>query len=134
VLSLGPAAVSRLAPFLEEMHTVGVEVEAFGADALVVRGLPDFLADRDPEALLTELLQRLEGGAKPDLDTFRRELNAELACRAAIKKHAQLPPALAQQLIADLMACEVPQTCPHGRPIIKKLTLGELDRSFGRRV
>ncbi len=134
VLGLGPAAVSRLAPFLEEMNAVGIEVEAFGADALVVRGLPDFLAERDPEALLTDLLHRLERGGKPDLDAFRRDLNAELACRAAIKKHERLSPALASQLIADLMACEVPQTCPHGRPIIKKLSLGELDRSFGRRV
>lgn len=116
VLGLGPAAMSRLAPFLEEMNTVGIEVEAFGADALVVRGLPDFLAERDPEALLTDLLHRMERGGKPDLDAFRRDLNAELACRAAIKKHERLSPALAQQLIADLMACEVPQTCPHGRP------------------
>jgi DNA mismatch repair protein MutL len=134
VLALGPAALARLTPFLDELNAVGVEVEPFGADALVVRGLPDFLADRDPESLLTDLLHRLEAGAKPDLDAFRRDLNAELACRAAIKKHAHLPPALAQQLVAELMACEVPQTCPHGRPIIKKLTLGELDRSFGRRV
>jgi DNA mismatch repair protein MutL len=134
VLGLGPAALSRLAPFLEEMNAVGIEVEAFGADTLVVRALPDFLAERDPEALLTDLLHRMERGGKPDLDAFRRDLNAELACRAAIKKHERLGPALAQQLIADLMACEVPQTCPHGRPIIKKLTLGELDRSFGRRA
>jgi DNA mismatch repair protein MutL len=134
VLALGPAAVSRLSPFLEEMHAVGVEVEAFGADALVVRALPDFLADRDPEALLVDLLHRMEAGGKPDLDAFRKDLNAELACRAAIKKHARLSPELATQLIADLMACEVPHTCPHGRPIVKKLTLGELERSFGRRV
>ncbi len=134
VLALGPAAVSRLAPFLEEMHAAGVEVEAFGADALVVRGLPDFLADRDPEALLTDLLHRMEAGGKPDLDAFRKDLNAELACRAAIKKHARLSPELATRLIEDLLACEVPHTCPHGRPIVKKLTLGELDRSFGRRV
>ncbi len=134
VLALGPAAISRLSPFLDEMHAVGVEVEAFGTDALVVRALPDFLADRDPEALLTDLLQRMEAGGKPDLEAFRKDLNAELACRAAIKKHARLSPELATRLIADLMACEVPHTCPHGRPIVKKLTLGELDRSFGRRV
>jgi DNA mismatch repair protein MutL len=134
VLALGPAAVSRLSPFLEEMQAVGVEVEPFGADALVVRALPDFLADRDPESLLADLLHRLEQGAKPDLDTFRRDLNAELACRAAIKKHAALSPELATRLIEDLLACEVPHTCPHGRPILKKLTLAELDRSFGRRV
>ena len=133
-MHLGPAALSRLAPFLEELNAVGVEVEAFGNDALVVRGLPDFLVDRDPQALLEDLLCRLEFEGKVDLDVFRRDLNAELACRAAIKKHHVLPPDLALRLIEDLLACDVPHTCPHGRPILKKLTLGELERSFGRRV
>ncbi|MBI3129764.1 MAG: DNA mismatch repair endonuclease MutL [Acidobacteria bacterium] len=134
VVTLGPAALSRLSPFLEELNAVGVECEAFGTDAVVVRALPDFLAERDPQALLEDLLARMEAGGKPDLGTFRRDLNAELACRAAIKKHHRLPSDLALRLVMDLMACEVPHTCPHGRPIIKKLTLGDLERSFGRRV
>jgi len=132
-LHLGPAALSSLAPFLEELNQVGLECEAFGDDALVVRGLPDFLADRDPLALVEALQERLEQGGKLDLDAFRKELNAELACRAAIKKHWHLDGPLVIQLVRDLLACAVPQTCPHGRPVIKKLTRSELERSFGRR-
>lgn len=134
VLQLGPAAVARLSPFLDELNAVGVEVEAFGADALAVRGLPDFLADRDPQGLMEDLLARLEREGKADLDAFRRDLNAELACRAAIKKHERLPADLALRLVKDLLACESPNTCPHGRPILKKLSLSDLERSFGRRV
>jgi len=134
VVHLGPAALARLTPFLEEMNRIGVECESFGEDALAIRGLPDFLIDRDPQNLLEDLLARLEQEGRVDLETFRRDLNAELACRAAIKKHHRLPPDLALRLIQDLMACEVPHTCPHGRPVIKKLTRGELERSFGRRV
>ena len=134
VVQLGPAAVARLSPFLEELNAVGVEMETFGADALVVRGLPDFLSDRDPQALLEDLLARLERTGKAGLDAFRRDLNAELACRAAIKKHERLAPGLALRLVKDLLACETPNTCPHGRPILKKLTLDDLERSFGRRV
>jgi DNA mismatch repair protein MutL len=132
-VQLGHAALARLTPFFEEFNAVGVECEPFGDDALVIRGLPDFLVDRDPQTLMEDVLHRLEREAKFDLDAFRRDLNAELACRAAIKKHHRLPPDLALRLIQDLMACEVPHTCPHGRPIIKKLSLGELERSFGRR-
>ena len=134
VVQVGPADLARLQPFLPELAVAGVEAEAFGADALVVRGLPDFLVDRDPQTLLDDLLIRLEREGRVDLDTFRRDLNAELACRAAIKKHHALPPELALRLIQDLLACEVPNTCPHGRPILKKLSLGDLERSFGRRV
>jgi len=134
VVQLGPQALARLLPFLPELEAAGVEAEAFGAGALVIRGLPDFLVDRDPQALLDDLLERLEREGKVDLDTFRRDLNAELACRAAIKKHHALPPELALGLIRDLLACDVPNTCPHGRPILKKLTLDDLERSFGRKV
>jgi len=134
VVQLGPEALARLTPFLAELAATGVEAEPFGADALVVRGLPDFLVDRDPQALLEDLLERLEREGRVDLDAFRRDLNAELACRAAIKKHHALPPQLALALIQDLLACEVPNTCPHGRPILKKLTLDDLERSFGRKL
>jgi len=134
VVRVGPAALARLAPFLEEFDRAGLEVEAFGDDSLVVRGLPDFLAERDPQALLDDLLARLDTQGRVDLDLFRRELNAELSCKAAIKKHHQLPPELAQRLVEDLLACAVPHTCPHGRPVIKKLTRTDLERSFGRRV
>jgi DNA mismatch repair protein MutL len=134
VVQVGPEALARLTPFLSELAAAGVEAEPFGGDALVVRGLPDFLAERDPQALLEDLLERLEREGRVDLDAFRRDLNAELACRAAIKKHHALPPDLALALIQDLLACEVPNTCPHGRPILKKLTLDDLERSFGRRA
>jgi DNA mismatch repair protein MutL len=134
VVQIGPEALARLTPFLSELGAAGVEAEPFGDGALVVRGLPDFLADRDPQALLEDLLARLEREGRVDLDAFRRDLNAELACRAAIKKHHALPPDLALGLIQDLLACEVPNTCPHGRPILKKLTLEDLERSFGRRL
>jgi len=134
VVQVGPEALARLTPFLSELEAAGVEADPFGDGALVVRGLPDFLADRDPQTLLEDLLARLEREGRVDLDTFRRDLNAELACRAAIKKHHALPPDLALGLIRDLLACEVPNTCPHGRPILKKLTLEDLERSFGRRI
>lgn len=134
VVQVGPAGLSRLLPHLEAFAQAGLEVDPFGEDALIVRGLPDFLVDRDPEGLIEDLLARIEGGGKLDLDAFRRELNAELACRSAIKKNHALLPELAQRLLEDLQACQVPHTCPHGRPIFKKLGRSELERSFGRRV
>jgi DNA mismatch repair protein MutL len=133
ILEVGPAALSRLTPWLAELQAVGVDVEGLSAGALVVRGLPDFLTDRDPQGLLEDLLTRLEEAGRLDLDHFRRELNAGLACRAAVKKHESLPEPQARHLIQDLLACEAPHTCPHGRPVMKVLSLADLERSFGRR-
>ena len=133
LVQLGAAAFARLSPFLGELNALGVACEPFGDGTLAVRALPDFLAQRDPRDLLEDLLRRLERDGKADLDTFRRELNAELACKAAVKKHEPLPGPQAEALLRDLMACDVPHTCPHGRPVIKKLTRTDLERSFGRR-
>ncbi|MDR2697851.1 MAG: DNA mismatch repair endonuclease MutL [Holophagales bacterium] len=133
VINIGRTHAAKLSPFLEELCRIGVEVEAFGEDAVTVRGLPDFLARREPESLIEDLLIRMESAGSVDLDYFRIELNAELACRAAIKKNSALDSAQAQALLESLIKCDKPLTCPHGRPVIKKMTLLELERSFGRR-
>lgn len=133
ILQLGASAFARIAPFLDELKAVGIDCEPFGSAALALRALPDFLIHRDPQELLEDLRIRLEREGRIDLATFRRELNAELACKAAVKKHEPLDAPQAYALLQDLLACEVPHTCPHGRPILKKLTRTELERSFGRR-
>ena len=133
VVNIGRPAMARLEPFLEELCAVGLEVEPFGESSITVRALPDFLIDRDPEQLLEDLLARMEDGGKPDMNLFRADLNAELACRSAIKKNHALEPMQAQALLELLVGCETPHTCPHGRPVIKKISLFELEKSFGRR-
>jgi DNA mismatch repair protein MutL len=132
-IALGRAEMARINPFLEELCSVGVDVEAFGDDAVTVRALPDFLIDRSPESLIEDILAKLESSAAPDLGHFRKDLNAALACRSAIKKNHALDAVQAQALLEALISCETPLTCPHGRPVIKRMTLAELERSFGRR-
>jgi DNA mismatch repair protein MutL len=125
--------MARLEPFMEELRGVGLDAEPFGESSITVRAMPDFLIDRCPEQLLEDLVTRMENGGKPDLDHFRADLNAELACRSAIKKNHPLDPMQAQALLELLMDCDAPQTCPHGRPVMKKIALAELERGFGRR-
>jgi DNA mismatch repair protein MutL len=74
----------------------------------------------------------METTTRASLDDFRKSLNAELACRSAIKKNHALGPAQAQFLLSALIACDSPLACPHGRPVMKKIPLAELGRSFGR--
>jgi len=133
VINIGHAAMAKLNPFLEELCNIGVEVEAFGEDVITIRALPDFLMQRDPESLMEDILTRMESTGNTDLNHFRKELNAELACRSAIKKNHPLDSVQAQALLESLISCDAPLTCPHGRPVMKKITTLELERSFGRR-
>jgi DNA mismatch repair protein MutL len=133
VVNVGRSAMAMLEPFMEELRGVGLDVEPFGESSITVRALPDFLMNRDPEQLMEDLMARVGEGGRPDLDHFRADLNAELACRSAVKKNHALDPAQAQALLELLMACDTPLTCPHGRPVVKKISLAELERGFGRR-
>ena len=133
VINLGRAVMARLLPFLDELCRIGVEIEAFGDDAISVRGLPDFIIGWPPDSLIEDLSAKMESSGSLDLEHFRKHLNAELACRSAIKKNYALNVAQSQALLESLVNCENPLVCPHGRPVIKRVTLPELDRSFGRR-
>ncbi|MCL1892690.1 MAG: DNA mismatch repair endonuclease MutL [Holophagaceae bacterium] len=133
VIHIGHAMMAKLSPYIGELCSIGVEVEPMGEDAIAVRALPDFLVDRSPDLLLEDLVKRIESNKGNDLEYFRKDLNAELACRSAIKKNHALDSVQAQALLDSLVNCDNPLTCPHGRPVMKKMTLVELERSFGRR-
>jgi DNA mismatch repair protein MutL len=53
-------------------------------------------------------------------------------CRHAVKANDALNPAEWDMLLHDLLACDLPYTCPHGRPTMIQLSLAELDKKFGR--
>ena len=88
-------------------------------------------------ALLQDLLDHPDADSQPKsgdpAEDFRREAAAMMACKAAIKAGDSLSWEAMQQLMADLSACEIPWSCPHGRPPLVKLSLAELERYFQRR-
>ena len=119
----------------EFARRLGFEIEPFGAEGVRVDGVPALAGGLEPGSLVRELWARPPRPApwasqNPDL---RRRLVTSAACQAAIKIHHPLTPPEMQRLIDDLYAAENPTTCPHGRPILFRLTLEELERSFRRR-
>ena len=64
--------------------------------------------------------------------TRSEEVVAKTVCRHAVKANDALKPAEWDQLLHDLLACDLPYTCPHGRPTMIQLSLAELDKKFGR--
>lgn len=108
---------------VEQLQTIGLEVEAFGEQAWVVRSAPDVLVNRQdcPDALLELSL----GG---DLPTVQ----AAIACRSAIRNGVPLTLPEMQRLLDQWQQTRNPRTCPHGRPICLTLAESSLSRFFRR--
>lgn len=124
------AAVEENAALLREL---GFEVEAFGGNSLLVRAVPVLVAHKDYEVAFADLLDELVGGGGGrDLEMRRKKLLTLLACKNAIKAGDTLPSEQMQRLVDDLLELPNPSICPHGQPILIRITTLELDKKFER--
>jgi DNA mismatch repair protein MutL len=118
-------------PLLERM---GFGIAEFGDRSFIVDALPPFLGVEAVPQLLRSLVDDLGGaGAAVNRARFAEETVAKTVCHHAVKANDALRAEELARLIRDLRACENPLTCPHGRPTMLRLSLGELERRFGRR-
>ncbi len=118
-----------------EFARLGFVLEPFGGNAVKLDGVPAFAKDVPPDLLVRELLgeaARTRSAALGVAD-LRRRLVTSAACQAAIKVNYPLTHEGMQRLLDDLFLTENPTTCPHGRPIIFRLPLEEIERAFRRR-
>jgi DNA mismatch repair protein MutL len=124
-----------LASEAEEFGRLGFLLEPFGGNAVKLDGVPAFAKDVDPDRLLRGLLGEAARtrSAATGAGELRRRLVTSAACQAAIKVNYPLAHEGMQRLLDDLFLTENPTTCPHGRPIIFRLTLEEIERAFRRR-
>ncbi|KPK63745.1 hypothetical protein AMJ83_06010 [candidate division WOR_3 bacterium SM23_42] len=107
---------------------MGIEFKEFSARTVVIDSLPaDVRTDREEIAGLFGELNELG-----DLVREKEEIARVVACRGSIKSGQKLSPTEMQSLIDRLFATENPYTCPHGRPIVIRMTVEELAHKFGR--
>jgi len=119
----------------EEFRRLGFLVEPFGGETVRIDGVPAVAAALDPAALLRELLGEAAHvrAAAAGVDALRLRLVTTAACKAAIKIHHGLTREGMQRLLDDLFLTGNPTTCPHGRPLVFRLPLAEIERGFHRR-
>jgi DNA mismatch repair protein MutL len=133
-LSLGPGAATRLRAWMAPLASMGLELSDFGGDVFYVQAIPSFLKNVQVAPLLQDLLDEIgEELEKDPLGAFRREVAAQMACKAAVKAGDALTLEEMQRLMADLSRCEIPWSCPHGRPPFVRLPLADLEKYFERR-
>ena len=134
VVSLPPRDLSFLTESIPILEEAGMEVEAFGGDSIVVKAVPAFLSDAEVRTLIADLLAEcMEGDRSLPLMERRERIFTALACRAAVKANRNLSGPEVESLCRDLDALPNAATCPHGRPLMVVISIGELEKRFKRR-
>jgi len=133
VVELPPRQLVILENIIPELTQNGFEVEPFGPKTIAVKTAPAILKAGAVERLLRELLDGLERETQVmNIDALKRKIAATVSCHAAIKINTPLDETKMRWLVGELMKTDVPTVCPHGRPIILRYDLREIERAFKR--
>lgn len=134
-LELSPRDFDLISQNVTPLQKLGFEAEPFGRNSFKFDSIPSFLTSDDPHRVLTDLLHELTLlSSRSSNLRLGEDVIATTACRQAVKANDNLQESEIQSLIQNLFACDMPYCCPHGRPTLIQMTLGELDRKFGRRA
>lgn len=132
-LHISRKAMAAIRDKLDDLREVGFDLEPFGGESLLVRGVPAALRTKKPMALLRDLVDELaDGEAQGCLLPARDEVFILCACKMAVKAGDPLSHTEMEKLARDLAGTENPYLCPHGRPITVVLSRQELLRRFKR--
>ena len=134
VVDMPPADAARLLGAAEALARLGLEIESFGAGAVLVRSLPALLGAADPAPLLRDMTEELAADAEST--ALERKLDAaiaRLACHGSIRAGRRMNAAEMDALLRQMEATPRAATCSHGRPTVLKLDTAALERMFGRR-
>jgi DNA mismatch repair protein MutL len=133
VMQLPPRQLAILDNIAPELERNGFEVEPFGPKTVAVKSAPAILKAGAVEKLLAELLDALERETQAvDIAALQRKIAASVSCHAAIKINTPLDDAKMRWLVAEWSKTDVPTVCPHGRPIVLRYDLREIERGFKR--
>jgi len=120
-----PRQVMLLNSRIPVLVQFGFDLEAFGDRTYLVRSIPASLCDRDWAAALRESLESSS-------DSWTESLVTTLACHSAIRAGQVLNETEMRELVKQLEQTALPNTCPHGRPTIIRMTIQRLEKEFGR--
>jgi DNA mismatch repair protein MutL len=134
-LDLSPSESEAFSVVESELENIGIETMRLSGRTIAIKTAPAGLGPGDVMAVVREVLTVVERERRnPTLDHIRDGIAAELACKAAIKVNMPLTSEKMQWLIDELMKTQNPMTCPHGRPILMRMGLRDIERGFKRPV
>jgi DNA mismatch repair protein MutL len=120
---------------LSILQRMGIGIESFGPGTFKIDSLPSFLDVSEPAQFMRKVIDDLKS-ASNSASAMRlgEEMIAKSVCRHAVKANDPLRYPEVEKLIRDLLDCDLPYCCPHGRPTMIQISLAELEKKFGRKV
>jgi DNA mismatch repair protein MutL len=132
-LELTPAERVTMEEELDQLLSFGYDIEPFGGDSYLVRGVPAALSGLDSLRLVRAALGEAERDCRSStVIEAQSRIAARLACHAAIKVNFPLAMEKMQYLVRELWNAKQPTVCPHGRPTTLRIGLEQIERNFGR--
>jgi DNA mismatch repair protein MutL len=133
IVELSPRQIVIFGKIAEELVANGFEVEPMGPKSFAIQAVPAGIVASDAEKLLTEILDGIEReNAAISIDTLQAKIAASTACHAAIKVNMPLDHTKMEWLLAALAKTDCPMSCPHGRPVVLRYSVKEIERAFQR--
>jgi DNA mismatch repair protein MutL len=133
VLELSPAQREALGHHASALEKVGLDLEEFGGGSLRLSAVPALLDPAECEAAVRALADDLEGlGGKSGVDDALRRIAATMACHAAVKANYPLTLEKMRYILEELRRTAFSSVCPHGRPVVLRLTRREIEKNFQR--
>jgi DNA mismatch repair protein MutL len=133
VVELSPAQQAVFTEISDELQHNGFEVEAFGARSVAVKVAPAGVDASAVEHMLHELLELISREEQSlNLEKIRARIAASIACHAAIKVNMPLEQNKMEWLLAELAKTDHPMSCPHGRPVVLRYSVKDIQKAFKR--
>ena len=133
VIELTPAQQAVFTEISDELQSNGFETEPFGARSIAVKIAPAGLHSAQVEHMLHELLDQVSREDQAlNLVQLRGRIAASIACHAAIKVNMPLEQNKMEWLLGELAKTECPMSCPHGRPVVLRYSMKDIQKAFKR--
>lgn len=132
-IDLSPAQYAAFEATQAEFEASGFELMALSGRTIAIKAAPAILSMVDARKLVLELLGAIEKEKRNiSIEHFQRDIAASVACHAAIKVNMPLSEQKMHWLIDELMKTQCPTNCPHGRPIILRFSMKDIEKGFKR--
>jgi DNA mismatch repair protein MutL len=133
IIELTPAQQAIFAEICDELRVNGFDAEPFGSRTVAVKTAPGGIQTAEVERMLHELLDQLQREEQQiNLEKVRTRIAASIACHAAIKINTPLTQDKMEWLLRELAKTECPMSCPHGRPVVLRYSVVDIQKAFKR--